>query len=112
MIVAVDFDNTLIEHDEDGNAYAVEGAAEAMKALKQAGCHLAIHTCRIGIAMEAGTVKQELDYITALLRQFGIPFDEIYLQPKPVANFYIDDRAIAFEGDWDGPLRRILDGIG
>lgn len=111
MIVAVDFDNTLVEHDEEGRAYPVEGAKEAMDALKEAGCHLAIHTCRVGIALEAGTLQQELHYIKSVLDSFEIPFDEIYLHPKPVAHFYVDDRAISFEGDWTAPVRRILDGI-
>lgn len=111
MIISVDFDNTLVGYDESGRAYPQAGAVDAMKALKGAGCHIVIHTCRIGIALDSGNLKEELRLIGSMLKDFGISYDEIYLHPKPIADFYIDDRAIRFEGDWEAPVRQIMNSI-
>lgn len=111
MIISVDFDNTLVGYDESGAAFPLAGAAEAMKTLKEAGCHIVIHTCRIGIALEKGSLKEELRLVSLILKDFGICYDEIYLHPKPIADFYIDDRAIQFDGDWKAPIRKIISSI-
>lgn len=111
MIIAVDFDHTLIGYDSNGDHFPIEGAAEAMQALKAQGCYIIIHTCRIGIAMENGNLRDEVKFVQSVLKEYDMPFDEIYLHPKPVADFYIDDRAIRFEGDWVAPVKKIIGSI-
>jgi hydroxymethylpyrimidine pyrophosphatase-like HAD family hydrolase len=55
-VVAVDFDGTLMHHDEDGRCFVVPGAREALVRLKQTGAKIIIHTCRTGIAEVNGTL--------------------------------------------------------
>jgi hypothetical protein len=111
MIISVDFDNTLVSSDSNGNSFPVKGASQAMKTLKALGCHIVIHTCRIGIAMENGHLKDELNFIQSVLKSNDIPFDEIHLHTKPIADYYIDDRAIQFDGDWEAPVKKIASAI-
>ncbi len=103
-VVAVDFDNTLVEHGEGGETVPVPGGAEALAALRAQGYWIVIHTCRIGIARRDGNLQYEIGLVEELLMTFGIPFDEIYLGEKMVADVYIDDRAVAFHGDWDAAV--------
>lgn len=105
-VVAVDFDNTLVEEGEGGMSSPVPGGAEALAALRAQGYWIVIHTCRIGIARRDGTLQDEIALVEELLNAFGIPFDEIYLGEKMVADVYIDDRAVAFEGDWDAAVAK------
>lgn len=98
--LAIDFDGTLIREDEDGNLMPVEGAAEAMQALRNEGHYLIIHTCRTTEAAEGGYLREELELIVEVLQTFGIPFDEVYAGEKLIADGYVDDRAVAFRGDW------------
>lgn len=98
--IAVDFDNTLIERDDNGLFSAVPGAAEAMQRLKGKGCRIVIYTCRTGIAANNRSLNAEISFIETMLSEHNIAFDEIFLGEKLIADFYIDDRAIPFRGDW------------
>lgn len=107
LILAVDFDGTLVNEDGQGSYHVIPGAREALERFRQNGYHIVIHTCRIGIAMAEGRVKREVEVIKETLTFFAIPFDEIYMAPKMVADLYIDDRAIAFAGDWQKVARLV-----
>ncbi len=98
--VAVDFDNTLVAEDSEGNIEPVVGAREAMLALSELGHKIIIHTCRTTEALEANRLHEEVAFIEEVLTNFGIPFDQIFVGPKLIADAYIDDRAIEFRGDW------------
>jgi hypothetical protein len=116
MTVCVDFDGTIARWNH-GQGYGpgtermgapVPGVAEALKRLKVNGWHIIIHTCR----GEKGYAD-----IEKYMQQNGIPFDEInknrYQLPdmnpgKPVADVYVDDRAIDFKGDWKDALRQVV----
>lgn len=97
---AVDFDNTLITSKGNGEYEPIEGAAEAMQRLKDRGCRIVIYSCRPGIARKERMLDQEVSFMRDILSFYKIPFDEIFIGEKLVADFYIDDRAIPFRGDW------------
>jgi len=99
-IVALDFDHTLFYFNGDDELCCYDGARENIEKLKSMGHEIVIHTCRIGIAMENGTLDQEVAAIQQTLENFRIPFDSIWMGPKMVADVYIDDLAVRFEGDW------------
>lgn len=86
--VAVDFDDTLV-HDQ----LWLPGAAHALRWLDR-NTDLYIHTCRgnypEGIQLVRDTLAQQLAPRRAA---------EIRVEPKPAADFYIDDRA--HQPDWD-----------
>jgi hypothetical protein len=106
-VIAVDFDETLVDYTADGEPVPMPGAADAMAELRAKGFHLVVHTCRTTIARENGTLPEELGFIADTLDAFGIVFDEIWEGDKMIADLYIDDRAIPFRGDWDDVVQRV-----
>ncbi len=107
--VAVDFDGTLFESDHLGGVVPIKGAAEALRLLRSRGVRIVIHTCRTGLAAAAGSLAEELQWIEEQLRLAAMPFDEIFLGEKPVATVYVDDRAVAFDGDWSKSVAAVLE---
>jgi hydroxymethylpyrimidine pyrophosphatase-like HAD family hydrolase len=107
MIIAVDFDGTLVDHRYPDIGNLKPGAREAMMSFKKAGHKIAIWTCRIG--KEEQAVRQ-------FLIQNDIPFDSINTAVpgtdtgtrKIYADVYIDDKAVRFEDNWAEMKRLIL----
>ena len=106
--IGVDFDNTLVFEDESGDIWPVPGAGESMRNLKDRGYEIIINTCRMGIADRNGALDSEINFVQDCLEQFNIPYDEIHLGEKLIADLYIDDRSIGFQGDWAETLSRVL----
>jgi hypothetical protein len=87
------------------------GARDAMLALKAAGYKLTIFTSRLSEVWAISVIKSEnvwkideflrgqRQYVTDMLTKYDIPFDDITAEKVP-AEFYIDDKAFRFEGDW------------
>jgi hypothetical protein len=100
--VCVDFDGVLanISGDIEHFGSPISGGAEALCELRAHGLKIIIHTSR--------PARQEhLKQLESYLVEAGIPFDEInsnsdciWPSKKPLADLYIDDRALRFEGDW------------
>ena len=110
-VVAVDFDGTLFEYDgwihPDHYGEPIDGAKEAMEALREKGFKIMIFTTR---------GKEEV--VRDALEKYEIPFDYINENPhapdgaeisdvKPPANYYIDDRGVHFTGDWREVMEEI-----
>ncbi len=100
--VCVDLDGTIIHYEEwkgeDHFGSPICGAKEAIEAMKAWGWKIIIFTTR-----------GDSEKIANFLKSSNIPFDEINSnqdQPKNakggkvLADIYIDDRAITFDGDW------------
>jgi len=105
--IAVDFDDTLVKIDADGVPYAIEGAEQALSLLKNHGYRIIINTCRVTLAKESNELEEEIEFIDATLRSLNIPYDEIHLGSKLIADLYIDDRSIQFCGDWVKTLAEV-----
>lgn len=107
MIIAVDFDGTLVEHEFPNIGPLKAGAVEALKAFKKAGHKIIIWTCRQG-----GDEQQ----VRLFLLQNNIPFDTIntpipgydLATRKLYADVYIDDKGLRFEDNWEEVRRLIL----
>jgi len=109
--VAVDFDNTIAEyHGWSGIGEFGEPIQNAKWALdlmkKQLGYTIIIYTCRL----EIPAVKEYLD-------KHEIPYDYVNHNPKNseldlhpmkiIADIYIDDRAIGFNGSWNETIAEV-----
>lgn len=99
-IVAIDFDNTIVDWVDENNCVLKRGAVAAIQRLRDRNCFITIHTCRIGIGKQNGDLDTVVSEIRRILDEFGVPYDSIHLGTKVIADVYIDDRAVAFRGDW------------
>jgi hypothetical protein len=104
--IAVDFDGVLHGYRDgwrDGAIYdaPVDGAASSLRRLRKHGYRVLVHSTRANDVIHRLRMED-------WLKHHEIPFDEIWCEPgKPIAEFYIDDRAIRFTS-WDDALRAVL----
>ena len=101
-IAIIDFDGTLCKF-----AFPDVGPIEphvkiALETLKQAGYIIKIHSCRTATYWERPDERgQHIEAIVDFMIQHKLPFDNIILSmDKPIADVYIDDRAIKYENNW------------
>ena len=112
MTIAVDFDGVLHRYSKGWNKGSiydppVKGAKEAMEKLREEGHKLYIFTVRSNTLFHK---KDKLDQAKAMkewLELHQIPYDKIWTYGKPMADLFIDDRAIGFRGDWNQTLQEV-----
>jgi uncharacterized HAD superfamily protein len=99
MILSIDLDGTICTEEktfERALAKPIPGAREAMQALIDAGHTVVIYSARSW---------SELRMTENWLKEHDIPYHNLHLG-KPVADYFIDDRAIGFR-DWTTALKDI-----
>jgi FMN phosphatase YigB (HAD superfamily) len=110
-VVLVDFDGTLYPWGYMfSNPDPLPGAVDALCRLKEAGYQIVIFTSRLStrwLEHEDEVWYDHIDYIKALLKRDGIPYDEITAEKLP-AEHYIDDKAHRFENNWNELIDRII----
>ena len=89
MRIAIDFDGVIHdwEHPIDGRHMGppIEGVKEALVALKQQGHRVIIHSCN------------RPNVIANFMKYYELPYDDLWDEKgKPIADVYLDDRAITF----------------
>lgn len=95
MIIAVDFDGTIVHNKYPLIGNAVYGAKYWINQFKEAGATLILYTMR-----SDGEHGKKLTEALDWCRQEGLQFDYVNFypaswttSPKPYADIYIDDRA-------------------
>lgn len=111
--VAVDFDGVISRYDgwKGPGVFGgpIEGCREELEKLKEEGWTVIIFTTR-GV---------DIDLVRNYLVKHKIPFDHInenrpdapknISDKKVIADCYIDDRAINFDGCWEGMAKKVLE---
>jgi 5'(3')-deoxyribonucleotidase len=99
-VIAIDFDGTIVEHDFPHIGALKPKAKEMINELYKA-YEIVIWTCRNNLYLSAGQPNY-LEEARAFLDKEGIKYDRIDAgqQGKIIANYYIDDRGIAFKDNW------------
>jgi hypothetical protein len=108
MVIAIDFDGTIVEHEFPNIGPLKEGSKEALKAFKKAGHKIAIWTCRQG---------DDERQVRQFLRDNNIPYDSVNTPVagydlgtrKIFADLYIDDKGLRYEDNW-AELRKLITG--
>lgn len=112
MKIAIDFDGVIHEYSKgwsDGSIYdpPVAGTKEALEKLKAEGHYIMIFTTRTNSMFRK---KDEVDQKTMIenwMKEHDLPYDKIWTFGKPMADIFIDDRAIGFKGKWDDTLNEV-----
>lgn len=104
MVIAVDLDGTLAEFGEwqgrDKIGDPLPGAVQAMWTLVSSGHNVFVYTCRCSHELhaeytEGHTVGESAAFVLAWLRRHRFPHMQVYVgQGKPIADVYLDDRAM------------------
>lgn len=104
--ICIDLDGTICDIRQEGQTYAEvkvkPGAAECIRALRQAGHTIVIQTARNmgSTGHNVGKALKNVGKITFdWLERNGIEYDEIFFG-KPNADVMIDDRAFRFADNW------------
>ena len=103
-IAIIDFDGTLCKFMFPDVGPIEPHVKEALETLKKAGYTIKIHSCRT--ATYWGSENERGIHTHAILDfmyEHSLPFDVLITDPsmdKPIADVYVDDRAIRYENNW------------
>lgn len=93
LIVGIDFDGTIAEHQYPEIGPAVPGAIETMRALQELGASIILWTMRSGPTLDAAVAWIESHGV----RLFGVnrnPETDWSTSPKAYCHVYVDDAAL------------------
>lgn len=106
MRICLDIDGTLCEMRGRNDDYAAVRpmplAAERIRSLRAAGHYVILatarhmQTCGSNVGM---VVARQGQTLIAWLNRHGFEYDELWFG-KPHADLYVDDKAVAFSGNW------------
>ena len=108
--VCIDIDGTLVHYDEwkgeENFGSMIDGASSATRKLHEKGWYIIIFSTR-----------SNKKYISKFLIENKVEFDSINENPnqpgnakggKPIADVYVDDRALCFKGNWEQTVEDVL----
>jgi histidinol phosphatase-like enzyme len=109
--ICVDFDGTLFPWDEDlwADNPPEPGAIKAMRSFHSLGYQIMIFSSRLSddwVMSTGENIMAHHDHMEKLLHKYEVPFDG-FAWDKIKADYYIDDRAIEYKGDWDAIRERV-----
>jgi len=93
-IIALDFDGVLA----DRAGQPMPDARDLVRRLVRAGNEVFVHSARANYAGGHQYIREWL-----LINEFPA----LNIEPKPLADVYVDDRALAHRGDWQATYMNI-----
>lgn len=114
MTIAIDFDGVIHGYSKGwsgGDIYdpPVPGTKEALQKLKDAGHKLYIFSTRSNKIFHKKDKVDQNKAMKAWMDEHEIPYDKIWTFGKPMADLFIDDRALCFKGDWNDTVNQALE---
>jgi len=112
--IVVDWDATLAEDVWPAQGWWLPGAVDALWAFVKAGYRVQIHSCRLHRwAQDEVSLNHQretdIKYIRTMLDREGLYAVEIITKSdKPPAKYYVDDRAVKFENNWEEIVEEVL----
>ena len=110
-IAVIDFDGTLCKFAFPDVGPVEPGVKEALETLKKAGYTIKIHSCRTAYYWGDESERAvHAHLIKIFMEKHELPYDELILSctmDKPIADVYIDDRAIKYDNNWS-EIARLL----
>jgi capsule biosynthesis phosphatase len=110
----LDIDGTICEVRGKGDDYAavrpLPQSAERIRSLRASGHYVILatarhmQTCGSNVGM---VVARQAQTLIEWLNRHGIEYDELWFG-KPHADLYVDDKALAFSGNWDEVTQETL----
>ena len=100
--LACDLDGTILS-EAPGMASRGEfgeplpGAMKALRELESLGWRISIFTARFTFGHDPEALKAAIEQT---LRSYGVPFTDVWTGTKPPADYFVDNKAIHFGGDW------------
>lgn len=111
--VCIDIDGTICHTKKDDELYSdvqpLPGAIESLIELKRTGAYIILYTARHMKTCESNVgrvVAKQGKTLFDWLEKNRLPYDEIWFG-KPIADVYIDDRALKFDGNWNDILHKV-----
>lgn len=115
-IICIDLDGVVlnfswdawIKRDMKYFGTPIKGVRQALKKLKRMGYKILIYSSRLTPSVHSDYTFEELYLkVKNVLTKNDIPHDEIWMEiGKPIADYYVDDRAIHFQS-WKQVLEQV-----
>ena len=99
-IIIVDFDGTICGDKFPDCGPPEPHVREGLQKLKDAGFEIHIHSVSMNSNWGVVNSIQHHERIAGYMRKHSLPYDSVCLFDKPFAVAYIDDRGVAYRGNW------------
>lgn len=110
MVIAIDFDGTIVEHEYPAIGKLLPDAEEVINKLYDDGHYIIIWTCR----SDDLSINQMIDFLNKEEIHYhkvneNAPYSLIHFSPAPkiLAHVYIDDRMVGGLPEWKEIYRLI-----
>ena len=114
--IIVDFDGTICGFAFPDCGPPEPGVREALLELSAMGFEIAIHSCRTGTYWEEKRdLPNRADHCMVIIEYMShhhLYYDTLILNTnmdKPIAEYYIDDRGVGYEGNWKDVVTEIVE---
>jgi len=110
--MCIDFDGTISEYEGREPGPPKPGVRKALRKFKKQGYIICVYTCRTNLVLRETPIAcmDEVRMIEKYMNRHSIPFDLVLNNQKPIADIYIDNRAIGYRDNWDKVVKEVENG--